>query len=250
MSVDLIDVATPPGVRAWFTTRAGGVSAGNWAGLNIGVSSGDDTEAVRENRRRLCDATGIDGDRVSMGSQVHGVTVRTIQEPTRPGDFLTGAMDWDQGDGLATSAADVPLLVLGADCLPVLMWRTDGGAVGAAHAGWRGLVDGVLGNLATALGAPHELGAAIGPGVGPCCYPVDADLRKRFVDRFGAATVQGDAVALAAAARRDMIDLGVPAGAVHTVEVCTACDAERFYSYRRDGARTGRQAGLIVKVAP
>lgn len=249
MNLDLIAVETPPGVNAWFTTRVGGVSTGNWAGLNIGVSSGDDPEAVRENRRRLCELTAVSATRVTMGAQVHGTQIHMIGDPPRPGDFTAAAMDWDQGDGLVTSRSDLPLVVLGADCLPVLMWRSDGAAVGAAHAGWRGLVDGILENLVVALGDPHELGAAIGPGVGPCCYPVDQDLRTRFAARFGADTVHGDAVHLAGAAIRDLVALGIPTESVAVVDACTSCEPDRFFSYRRDGARTGRQAGMIVKVA-
>jgi polyphenol oxidase len=244
MTLPLIEVPGPAGVRAVFTTRVGGVSTGQWAGLNVGASSGDAAAAVRENRTRLVDELRLDADRVTLGNQVHGTDVRWIDAPTRPGRFTGGLRSWPDGDGLATDVSGIALVVLGADCLPVLLWRTDGTGVAAAHAGWRGLIDGVLANAVTALGSGVETAAAIGPGAGPCCYQVDATLRSRFADRYGADTVSGDAVDLAGAATVALHEAGV--GHVINLTECTVCNPDRFYSYRRDG-QTGRQAGVIVR---
>ncbi len=244
MTIELIDVPSRPGVTACFTTRSGGVSTGPWAGLNLGAATGDDPAAVRQNRRRLCAAAGVDPERTTLGHQVHGALVRGIDAPTRPGRFTGALSGWPEGDGLMTDRPGIALVVLGADCLPVLMWRQDEPRVAAAHAGWRGLVDGVLANAVTSLGKPARTCAAIGPGVGPCCYPVDAALRARFAGRFGADVVHGDGVDLAAAARVALGEAG--ADQVTSVGECTSCHPDRFYSYRRDGARTGRQAGLIA----
>lgn len=242
--LDLIEVPTGGPVRAVFTTRRGGVSAGPFATLNLGPDRDDPDARVRANRARLCEAAGIDPARVSMGRQVHGAAVREVTVPEQ-GGFLTHLRDWPEGDGLVTESPGAALAVLGADCLPVLIWRRDRPRVGAAHAGWRGLVAGVVEAAVAALGDPGASGAAIGPGIGPCCYPVSAEVRERFGDRFGKGVLAGEAVDLAAAARRALVHAGVPAAAIHTVEACTSCDSERFYSYRRDGAGTGRQAGLI-----
>jgi len=242
-----IEVRAAPGVRAVFTTRAGGVSVGSHAGLNVGSTSGDTPDDVRENRARLAAALGVDADRVTMGHQVHGADVHAVDGPTSPGRYLGELSGWAEGDGLVTRAAGLPLMVLGADCLPVLLWRTDGSAVAAVHAGWRGLVAGILRNAVEALGG--EVGVAVGPGVRPCCYPVDAELRRTFADRFGDETVTGDAVDLAAAARIELVRAGVADDRVETTGACTSCDAERFFSYRRDGERTGRQAGIIWRDA-
>jgi YfiH family protein len=234
-----------PEVRAVFTTRAGGVSQGTYAGLNLGSTSGDAPARVRANRRRLCDALGLDRERVTMGWQVHGALVRRVEAPSRPGRFTGGLRRWPEGDGLVTDRAGLPLVVLGADCLPVLLWRRDTPAVAAAHAGWRGLLAGVLDAAATALGAPARVGAVVGPGVGPCCYPVDAALRERFAAAFGAGVVRAPAVDLQGAARAALARAGVPRSAVTVIEACTACQADRFYSHRRDGPASGRQAGLV-----
>jgi purine-nucleoside/S-methyl-5'-thioadenosine phosphorylase / adenosine deaminase len=245
VSAEPLMVAAGGAVRAAFTTRAGGVSEGPWAGLNLGTSGGDRPERVRENRRRACAALGLDADRVTMGAQVHGAHLRRIDAPSRPGRFTGGLRPWPEGDAMATERPGLALVVIGADCLPVLVWRRDRAAVAAAHAGWRGLVGGVLRAAVDALGDPARTGAAIGPGVGPCCYPVAAALRERFAAAWGEGVVRGPAVDLAAAARRELERAGVPASAISAVEACTSCEPERFYSYRRDGERTGRQAGLV-----
>jgi YfiH family protein len=242
--LDLIEVPTGAPARAVFTTRRGGVSAGGFAALNLGPGRGDPDDHVRENRARVCAALGIDPVRVSMGRQVHGAAVREVTGPAEGG--LVGRLrDWPEGDGLVTGIPGAALAVLGADCLPVLVWRHDRPRVGAAHAGWRGLVAGVVEATVAALGEPAATGAAIGPGIGPCCYPVSQEVRTRFAERFGGGVLAGEAVDLAGAARRALVLAGVPGSAIQTVEACTSCDAERFFSHRRDGEGTGRQAGLI-----
>ena len=245
--LELIEVATGAPARAVFTTRRGGVSTGGFAALDLGMDRDDPDERVRENRARVCAALGIDPERVAMGRQVHGAGVREVSGGE--GGFLGHLRDWPEGDGLVTATPGTALVVLGADCLPVAMWRRDLPRVAAAHAGWRGLVAGVLETTVAALGAPGAAGAAIGPGIGPCCYPVSAEVREAFAGRFGPEVVVGEAVDLAAAARVALVSAGVPPGAITSVGACTSCDRERFYSYRRDGAGTGRQAAVVWPVA-
>ena len=161
------------------------------------------------------------------------------------GRFLDARTAWPEGDGLCTDESGVPLAVFGADCLPILLWRRDRPAAAALHAGWRGLVSGIIDGGLDALGPPASIGAAIGPGIGPCCYPVSGEVRDQFARRFGDGVVTGAAVDLAAAARTALIGRGVESSAIWTLETCTCCDAGRWFSFRRDGAPTGRQAGLI-----
>jgi hypothetical protein len=201
---------------------------------------------VRRNRRLLCDALDLDHERMTLGHQVHGADVRRIDAPTRPGRFAGALSGWPQGDGLATDRPGIGLVVLGADCLPVLMWRGARPDVAAVHAGWRGLVAGALAAAVARLGEPAQTNVAIGPGVGPCCYPVDGALRARFGSTFGAETVVGDAVDLAGAARIALMTAGVPPHRIQANAECTSCTPERYYSYRRDGAATGRHAGVIA----
>ncbi len=242
---ELIAVPTPAGVRAVFTTRRGGASSGAHAEANLGAGTGDDPAAVRVNREVLCAAIGVDPQRVSMGHQVHGTDVRTIDGPADPGRFTGDLLGWEEGDGLATAAIATPLMVLGADCMPIVLWRADGAAVAAVHAGWRGLMAGIVANAVGALGRGSEIGAAIGPCAGPCCYEVDDELRARFHADYGAAVVRARAVDLALAARTELERAGVPGADVHCDGSCTVCQPARFFSYRRDGAVTGRQAAVI-----
>ncbi len=246
---ELIEVPTGAAARAVFTTRRGGVSRGSFAALNLGAERGDDDADVRANRALVCRALGIDADAVAMVHQVHASDVRRGGYPADRGRFLGALRGWPDGDGLVSDIAGAGLVVLGADCLPVLLWRRDRPGVAAAHAGWRGLVDGVLGGAVAALGAPTRIGAAIGPGIGPCCYPVSAEVRERFAEHFGDAVVVDAAVDLAAAARRALRDAGLADAAIHTVNACTSCEAERFFSFRRDGAASGRQAGIVWALA-
>lgn len=244
MSAEVIVVATDGPAGAGFTTRVGGVSAGPFASLNLGPDRDDPDDNVRENRRRACAALGVEPAAVSANRQVHGAGIRTVDGPKNSG-FVGRLRDWPEGDGLVTSLPGAPLAVLGADCLPVLMWRRDRPLVGAAHAGWRGLVAGVLEATVAELGDPGATGVAIGPGIGPCCYPVSAEVRDRFTARFGETVLAGEAVDLALAARRALTAAGVPDAAIATVAACTSCEEGRFFSYRRDGGGTGRQAGLV-----
>lgn len=243
--LDLIEVSVDGPARAVFTTRRGGVSTGDYAGLNLGATTGDRPEDVRANRAALCAALGLDPERMTMGHQVHGAGVREVDAPTRPGRFLGALAGWPEGDGLASDRPGLGLVVLGADCLPVLLWRRDRARVAAAHAGWRGLVGGVLQAAVASLGDPARTGAAIGPGIGPEAYEVDDELRSRFARAFGSGVVRDRGVDLAAAARTALERAGVPGSAIVTVPACTSSEPDRFFSYRRDGARCGRQGGVV-----
>lgn len=244
----MIRVPDPPvGVGAVFLTRDNGVSVGSWQGCNLSSATGDDPDAVRENRRRICDALGLDPSRVSMVNQVHGAGVVRAEDPLSPGRFCGELGGWPDGDALIGGGEGCGLLVLSADCVPVLLWRMDGSAVAAAHAGWRGLVAGVLEAAAGELDG--ELGAAIGPAVRPCHYPVDDTLRTRFREDFGDEVVVGDAVDLSAAARRSLERAGIAPEAIWQSDLCTSCRDDLFYSHRRDGAPGGRQGGLIWRTS-
>jgi purine-nucleoside/S-methyl-5'-thioadenosine phosphorylase / adenosine deaminase len=205
-----------PGGTALFTTRRGGRSEGAFASLNVGLWTDDDSENVLANRELLRERVGV--ERLAQGRQVHGTRV------------VIDAEGIEEADGQATTALGVAAIVLTADCLPVAL--AGPGVVGMVHAGWRGLAHGVLEAGVAATGA---VAAAIGPGIGPCCYEVGDDLRAVF----GTSERTLD---LKAIARERLRAAGVTE--VHDCELCTACDAERFFSHRRDRGVTGRQAGL------
>lgn len=205
-----------PGGTALFTTRRGGVSEGPYASLNLGLWTDDDPAHVRRNRELAQGHTGA--ARLAQGRQVHGTRV------------VVDGQGIEEADGQVTTARGVAAMVLVADCLPVALAGADG--VGVAHAGWRGLAAGVLEAGVEATGA---VAAAIGPGIGPCCYEVGDDVRAVF-------GTQGPTLDLKAVARARLEAAGVQE--IHDCGLCTACDPERFFSHRRDRGVTGRQAGL------
>jgi hypothetical protein len=222
-----------PGARAVFSTRAGGVSEPPYDTLNLGILTDDSRERVRENRRRLARRVAVPPERVAMGWQVHGTDLQVWRE--RPATFFADPTgDLPKVDGHVTALEGVALLVLAADCLPVAL--AGGARVAMVHCGWRGLRGGILERAVARFDSPPA--AAIGPGIGRCCYEVEAEV----LDAFGAS---GPNLDLRAVAVRQLLDAGVTD--VQHVDLCTSCNPELFFSHRRDGGLTGRQAGVVVR---
>jgi YfiH family protein len=213
------------------------VSEGAYASLNLGRKSGDDVERVDENRRIACAAVGADIERLALNLQVHGNRVLRAQ----PGQRDTPA------DGLWTEEPGVPLLAMTADCLPIALVRTDGTpAVAVIHAGWKGLLAGIVAAGVDALGGARGLTAAIGPAIGPCCYEVGEEVATPYRERFGDDVMHGRNLDLWTSAERALAAGGV-ASAIR-FDRCTSCEEEWFFSHRRDRGVTGRQ-GVIAYVS-
>ncbi len=242
------DDAENAGPRAFTSTRAGGVSEGGHASLNIGRHVGDDEQRVTENRARLLAANGLAADRLALCSQTHSTRVVAVQTGHGALDPLSQA---PSADGLATSASGLAVGVMTADCLPVLLWAKDHGAVAAVHAGRVGLYDGIIASAMEAMSrevgaAPSDCRVVIGPSIGPCCYEVSVELADAFRARFGADIASGRQLDLWSAAERALHETGVPAASIHVARACTCCDAKRFFSHRRDGAGSGRMVSVVV----
>ncbi len=227
--------ATLDGARAAFSTRLGGVSSDPYESLNVAVMTGDDPGAVRENRRRLAAALGRDPARVVMGRQVHGDQLRWHRAAQSPRVFADAVRSPDEVDAHATAEPELTPLVMVADCLPIAL--AGPGGVAMAHCGWRGLAAGLAAETARAVDAGA---AAIGPGIGSCCYAVAEEVLAAFESVPAAAS--GRMLDLVAIARRQLAEAGV--AEVEVAGLCTRCNPELFFSHRRDGERTGRQAGL------
>ena len=224
--------------RAAFTTRLGGVSAGPFESLNLGLLTGDDPGAVRTNRHRAAAALGLEPDRFLIGRQVHGAEIQARDEPPEPNGFAEpGSVEPAEVDGQATATAGLVPLVFVADCLPVAL--SGAGGVAMIHCGWRGLANGIVALGVQAVGATH---AAIGPGIGACCYEVGAEMLDAFAP-LGEGIADGRMLDLAEVARRLLARAGVDE--VETAGLCTSCELDLFFSHRRDDGRTGRQAGLV-----
>jgi len=230
-------VATP--VRAITTTRQGGVSRGCYAAMNPADHVADDPAAVMANRQILQQALGLPAQPVWL-QQVHGTAVVNA---------ATAGIS-PQADAAFSTQPGVVCAVLTADCLPVLLADTAGQCVAAAHAGWRGLAAGVIEQAVTAMARPGEnLLAWLGPAIGPSAYRVGDEVRDAFTahDRAAAGAFRqgpdgGWFADLYRLARQRLAACGITA--VYGGGFCSFTDAERFYSYRRDGA-TGRMATLI-----
>lgn len=228
-----------PGAEVRFTGRIGGVSTGPYASLNLGSWTADDPGAVRENRGRMAAGAGVTVDRLAQARQVHGTDVLLIAgDADLPGGALERVRE---ADGTATALRETPCVVLAADCLPVALVAD--GAVATVHAGWRGLVGGVLESGLRALGEAGGRGpvaAVVGPGAGACCYEVGEEVHAALAP-LGPTVRSGRNADLAEAARLRLLAGG--AERVVLSGVCTMCAPLRFFSHRRDGGVTGRQAG-------
>jgi YfiH family protein len=225
-----------PGARAAFSTRLGGVSEAPFDALNVAILTGDKRDRVAENRRRLTESINRDPEGVVMGRQVHGTKLRSHERHQEPHVYADLERSPDEVDAQATSSSELTPLVMVADCLPVAM--VGPGGVAMVHCGWRGLAGGII---AEAVGAVEAEVAAIGPGIGPCCYEVGGEVLAAFGDLEGVA--RGRMLDLTAVARALLEQAGV--AAIESSGLCTSCNPELFYSHRRDGERTGRQAGLV-----
>ena len=218
--------------RVAFSTRLGGVSEAPFDTLNLGRLTDDDPERVEENRRRLCAEVDADFGRLTMNRQVHSAAVHEAKAGSR------GL----PGDGLWTDEPNLPMLKFAADCLPIALARANGRpGLALLHAGWQGLLEGIVAVGVAALGH-GRIAAVIGPGIGPCCYEVQEDVAAPYRAEFGAGIVKDGRLDLWSAAERTLRAAGCES--VERVDLCTSCHPDLFFSHRRDGARTGRQ-GLI-----
>ncbi|WP_442498373.1 peptidoglycan editing factor PgeF [Methylobacter sp. sgz302048] len=231
------DWPAPGHIHAATTLRSGGVSKGAFASLNPATHVGDDAETVRQNRQIIKAMLALPAEPVWL-EQVHS---NKAVDAGKTQSLV-------QADASFTDEAGVVCAVLTADCLPLLVCNAEGSRIAAIHAGWRGLLSGVIGNTVTAMGN-QDLLVWLGPAIGPACFEVGAEVREAFIEksaRFAAAFKEcGNGKWLAdiyQLARVDLAALGIDR--IYGGNLCTVTDHERFYSYRRD-KETGRMATLI-----
>ena len=237
-----------------FTTRAGGVSTGHLASLNLRVQLGDTPEHIAENYRRLGAALGFDPQKLVMSNQTHSDTIRVVT-----------AEDWGAGlygpelspcDALITNVPGTALAVFTADCTPILLWDSVTGAVGAVHAGWRGTAANIAGKTVEAMTAafgcdPTNIRAAIGPNIGPCCFETDGDVPRALGKTYGPEVAwfvrrreQKYYVNL-----KTINAMSLGRSGVETIELsdhCTACMPELYWSHRVTKGLRGSQGAIIV----
>jgi YfiH family protein len=239
------------GFRHAFFTRRGGVSLGPYESLNFGYSVGDERAHVEENFRRAAQALGVRAEAVLVLSQVHGNRVVRVESGQQRAELLA-----HEGDALIAASGDIACGVRTADCVPILLADPDSGSVAAVHAGWRGTVQRIaeqaVGELERLGARRSRLLAAIGPHIARAAFEVGEDV---------AAELQGASTATAAVEVRpgarphadlrriisaQLQEAGLEPRAIDQVEGCTVEEPERFFSYRRDGAQSGRMLSAIV----
>jgi polyphenol oxidase len=229
-----------------FPERGGGVSSGPRSSLNLGARWGDDRQLVEENRARLARHAGYDPAQLVATRHVHGTRVYRVGEP------LAADAEFD---GLVCDRVGPVLGAFAADCVPLLFAEPEARVIGAAHAGWRGTVAGVA---VRTLERMVELGArsgrvrvALGPSIGPCCFEVGPEVVQAFREAFGdppKLVVPGpvkEHVDLRVATRHQLEAAGVLPEHIDDRPPCTRCEAERFFSYRRDGQAGGVHMAFI-----
>jgi YfiH family protein len=233
-------LGTPHG----FSTRRGGESEGPFAALNLGVSAGDDEPTVRRNRAAWAQALGLEGPIAGM-HQTHGGDVHAVA--ARPQETI-------YGDAIVSNTPDLPIGVYTADCTPILLHDPGTGAVGAVHAGWRGTVAQVVANavarMAREYGAdPARIKAAIGPAIGPCCFEVGEEVAEAFAAWPQAVVRDGRPkphIDLFTANRDQLVAAGLRPEHVFVSHACTSCQADLYFSWRRDHGKTGRMQAAIA----
>jgi len=229
--------AAPGPYEVGFSTRVGGVSEGPFASLNLGRMTGDDPERVDENRRRLCTEVGADVTRLALNRQHHSASVHRAVPGSRG----------IPGDGLWSDTPGDLMLALAADCATIAIARTNGDppALAVLHAGWRGLLEGIVETGVAALGG-RSLAAAVGPTIGPCCYEVGPELAARFTTEFGADVMSGRNLDLWTVSERALRRAGCDT--IERLDLCTRCNPELFFSERLTGKPRGTH-GVIGLVA-
>ena len=236
-----------------FTTRRGGVSTGTQASLNLAYGRGDTMENVVENLRRLGRALGFDPERCVMTRQTHSDIVRVVTDRDCRGFCHK---DYPECDALVTNTPEVTLLVFTADCTPMLFFDPVTGAVGAAHAGWRGTAQKIgaktVKAMVDAFGCkPENIRAAIGPNIGLCHFETDDDVPRAMLASYGEEVrayieKRGDKYHLDLKAINALSLRQAGVSRIEISDACTYCQCGRFWSHRASHGRRGSQGAVIT----
>ena len=250
-----LEYLTAEGITAahCFTTRHGGVSTGPQSSLSLALTKGDTMENVEKNLHILADALGFDTGKLVMTLQIHSDIVRVVTDKDHLGLCHN---KYPKCDGLVTNTPGVALLVFTADCTPLLFHDPVTGAVGAAHAGWRGTAQAIGARVVEAMvknfgSDPANIRAAIGPNVGFCHFETDADVPEAMLAAFGEDVRQyieqkGDKYFLDLKAINALFLRRAGVQHIDISEDCTMCQPDRFWSHRVTKGDRGAQGAVIV----
>ncbi len=237
-----------------FTTRHEGVSRPPYNSLNLGLNTLDSPHHVEGNRSILVRDFGTGLDRLVTVNQVHGDDILVIDEPNPEYSHFLKI----ECDGIITNQPGVMIGICVADCFPVLLLDPVRRVIAALHAGWKGTAAGITGKGVEALvrlfdADQRDILAAIGPGIGSCCYEVDAPVMEAFKKSGQDFTLFAEErdngkfrLDLSGANYQQLLRSGVPERNIEVEKLCVSCNRQQFFSYRRDGGETGRQMGFIM----
>lgn len=244
-------------VRGAFSFRQGGVSSAPYTSLNVGYHVADDPSAVTENRRRCAAAVGGELEDFVVPEQVHGsgVVVVTAADRGRGSDAEHAPIPGM--DGVITNETGLTLMVMAADCVPLLFFDRKQRVIGAAHSGWRGTVQHIAREMLRQMNESFGTSSAdvdvwLGPSIRQCCYEVDERVAAPVREGFGAKPLLARhgipgkfLLSLQACIRMDLLRAGVPESQIHDVGVCTACHTDALFSHRAEHGKTGRLLGEV-----
>ena len=231
-----------------FTTRRGGVSTGEYESMSLSHFRGDDINCVRKNEEILCENLGLDIKRLSSTKQEHTSNIEIIDK-TNIG--IGVHYDWGKGvDACITMEKNVPLLCCSADCVPILMYAEDIGAIAAIHSGWRGTDEKIAQKTVYRLiklgASPENIHVAIGPCIGQCCYEVSGDVAERFGEKYSVSKENGKFMLDLGKVNFDLICVaGVKEENISLSEICTKCNNDLFFSHRAQNGKSGTLGGII-----
>lgn len=242
-------------VRHTFSTRLGGVSAGQFSSMNLSFRNGDEFDRVERNYEILCGAVGIDTKNLVLSRQTHTANVRTVTKE----DCGTGYYkpSFEDIDGLVTNVPGVALVTQYADCTPLLFCDPVKRVIATSHSGWRGTVQKIgevtVEKMVSEFGCRREdIIAAIGPCIGPCCYEVDAPVYNAFADSmldteriFTVKDSEHWMLDLREANRQILINSGIKASNIDVADICTCCNCDEMHSHRATAGKRGNLAAII-----
>jgi YfiH family protein len=240
---------TYPGLLHGFIGRGGGRSVGPYAGLNVSLRVGDEAQSVQNNICDIKHAVGIHDGRIVTMNQVHGDGIVEVTDKTRK--------EAGEADAMLTRERETYLGILTADCVPILLIAPKRKVVAVVHAGWRGTLAGIAARTVRRFQEKYDIAAAdievaLGPSIGACCYEVQDDVAEPLLAQWGARAESSlerrdgkHFLDLRRLNREILTDAGISRGCIFEIGPCTSCATEEFFSYRREGAETGRQLSFI-----
>ena len=249
------------GIAHFVTTRRGGSSRPPYHSLNLSFNVGDDPDTVSNNRRTLAEALGIPLANLTTARQIHDAHVKIVSERVRGKGSTDDQGAMDGTDAMVTNVPGVCLMVLSADCVPILMFDPAKAVIGVVHAGWKGTLRLIARKTVKVFqegfgSSPHDIRAGIGPSIGPCCFEVGPEVISQVEDRLGTSKGYiGNKLSdekgyfdLWSANLRQLVQAGIPEKNIEVARVCTCDHADVFFSHRCEGGKTGRfGAGILIR---